>query len=115
MSIQEQVLLRYRSEDHLRFQLPAILCEPETGRQLVSKLGAMEGIYGVDLYARKGKLSIRFLDTVCDFADVVRHFHAVLKSLTRTGGIASGRAIARRAADNPPALRQPLQGSSIAR
>lgn len=81
MSIQQQVLLRYRSEGHLRFALPEVLCTPELGGQLVAGLESMEGIYRVDLYGGQGKLSIRYLDTVCDFGAVVRRLHALVNQL----------------------------------
>lgn len=88
MSIQAQVLLRHRSEGHLRFALPAALLAPEPGERLVAGLRAMEGIYRVDLHARQGKLSIRYLPVVCDFGAVIRHFHALLNELA--GKIAGG-------------------------
>lgn len=81
MSIQQQVLLRYRSEGHLRFALPAALSTPEIGDQLVAELATMEGIYRVDVFPRQGKLSIRYLDTVCDFAAVVRRLYALVGEL----------------------------------
>ncbi|MGZ8216169.1 hypothetical protein [Methylomagnum sp.] len=81
MSLQQHVLLRHQSEGHLRFALPAVLCTPGLGERLVSGLQSMEGIYRVDLYARQNKLSIRFLDTVCDFAAVVRRLYALIGEL----------------------------------
>lgn len=75
MAIEKQIVLRYRSEGHVRFQLPEALCEPELARGLVASLCSMEGIYRVDLNAVQGKLSIRFLATVCDFAAVIRRLH----------------------------------------
>jgi hypothetical protein len=81
MSIQQQVLLRYHSEGHLRFSLPAVLCAPDLAGQLVSGLQSMEGIYRVDLYGGQGKLSIRYLSTVCDFGAVVRRLYALINQL----------------------------------
>ncbi len=81
MSIQQQVVLRYRSEGHLRFDLPASLREPGSGEPLVEGLQAIEGIYRVELRERQGKLSIRYLATVCDFAAVVRKLHALIGEL----------------------------------
>lgn len=83
MSLQQQILLRHRSDGHLRFALPAALCAPESGERLVAGLQSMEGIYRVDLYAHQGKLSIRFLDTVCDFAAVVRRLYALVGELAK--------------------------------
>lgn len=81
MTIQQQILLRHRSEGHIRFDIPKALCIPELGARLVEKLRALEGIYRVDLYARQGKLSIRYLETVCDFGAVVRRLYALVREL----------------------------------
>lgn len=73
MTIENQIVLRYRSEGHVRFQLPATLCgTPDAAQGLVARLRSMEGIYRVHLNAAQRKLSIRFLTPVCDFAAVVR-------------------------------------------
>jgi hypothetical protein len=81
MSIAQHVRLRYRADGHLRFDIPAELCEPDTAAALVDGLSAEEGIYRVDLQPRARKLSIRYLDTVCRFADVARRLHALIGSL----------------------------------
>jgi hypothetical protein len=83
MSLQQQILLRHRSDGHLRFALPTALCAPDLGDRLVAGLQSMEGVYRVDLYAKQGKLSIRFLDTVCDFAAVVRRLYALVGELAK--------------------------------
>ena len=81
MSIAQHVRLRYRADGHLRFDIPAELCEPDTAAALVDGLSAEEGIYRVELQPRARKLSIRYLDTVCRFADVARRLHALIGSL----------------------------------
>jgi hypothetical protein len=100
MSIQQHIRLRHRSEGHLRFSLPAILCTPETGARLVAGLRSLEGIYRVDLYAGQGKLAIRYLDTVCDFRAVVRRFHALVEQLA-SAGVAEPKATTARPAQVP--------------
>lgn len=112
MSIQQQILLRYRSEGHLRFALPTALCTPEIGERLASELAAMEGIYRVHVFPRQGKLSIRYLHGVCDFAAVVRHLHAVVGELVGkvaegarrrfTDRAAGGRSVRRQGAESSP-------------
>jgi hypothetical protein len=81
MTIQQQIVLRHRSEGHIRFDVPEILCAPELGARLVEKLRAFEGIYRVDLYARQGKLSIRYMETACDFGAVARRLYALVREL----------------------------------
>ena len=84
MSIAQHVRLRYRADGHLRFDIPTELCEPGAAAALVDGLSAEEGIYRVDLQPRARKLSIRYLDTVCRFADVVRRLHALIGSLRQS-------------------------------
>ena len=84
MSIAQHVLLRYQADGHLRFDIPAELCEPDAAAALVDGLSAEEGIYRVDLQPRARKLSIRYLDTVCRFADVARRLHALIGSLPQS-------------------------------
>jgi len=91
MAIEKQIVLRYRSEGHVRFQLPEALCEPELARGLVASLCSMEGIYRVDLNAAQRKLSIRFLATVCDFAAVFRRLHESVARLGQQLGSALSR------------------------
>ena len=81
MSLQQQVTLRYRSEGHLRFALPAALCTQEMAESLVAGLESMEGVYRVDLYGGQGKLAIRYLGAICDFQAVVRRLNALIGEL----------------------------------
>ena len=67
MSIQRQIILRYRRPGHVRFALPDVLCEPQAAERLVAGLKRVEGVYRVVLYRRQKKLSIRYLDGVGDF------------------------------------------------
>lgn len=85
MSISKQVLLRYRSEGHLRFDLPRDLRESHPASELVAGLQSQEGVYRVDLSADGGKLAIRYLPAVCDFTDIVKHLQAVIQSLGSLG------------------------------
>ena len=91
MSIAQHVLLRYQADGHLRFDIPAELCEPDAAAALVDGLSAEEGIYRVDLQPRARKLSIRYLDTVCRFADVARRLHALIGSLPQSSGRSTAR------------------------
>lgn len=91
MSIAQHVLLRYQADGHLRFDIPAELCEPDAAAALVDGLSAEEGIYRVDLQPRARKLSIRYLDTVCRFVDVARRLHALIGSLPQSSGRSAAR------------------------
>ena len=113
MSISEQVLLRYRDEGHLRFDLPPELCEPHSASELVAGIQSREGIYRVDLPAGKGKLAIRYLPTVCGFTDVVSHLQSVIQSLGQKPLQTSSRAVAVRPAASQT-LTERLQSAQTA-
>ena len=81
MSIQQQMIVRHRSQGHLRLQLPALICTPHCAEFIVAGLRTVEGIYRVDFHLRQGKLSIRFLDTVCDSQTVARKLSALIDQL----------------------------------
>ncbi len=112
MSFTQQVLLRYRSEGHLRFDLPDGLCELGQAAVLTEGLQAHEGIYRVDLSRSGKKLSIRYLPTVCDFGAVIRWLHAIIASLPnrKSGG---SRAVARHTATHSLIV-SPLARASFA-
>jgi hypothetical protein len=81
MTIQQQVLLRHRSDGHLRFDLPAALAVPAIAERLAADLRGLEGVYRVDLSPRQGKLSIRYREFVCGFAAVVKRLYALIGEL----------------------------------
>ena len=111
MSIQKQILLRYHSANHLRFQLPAVICSSGAADALEGELHRIEGVYRVVLYRRQCKLSIRFFDTVTDAPRVLRQMHQILGELVEEGLIRQQSA--RSGSAKPPrnkARRQPPQG-----
>lgn len=100
MSLQQQVILRHRADGHLRFSLPAELLAADIGKRLVAEMAALEGVYRVDLFSRQGKLSIRYVDTVCSFGDVVRRLYAAIGRLSeRAAAMARSLPVAMRSAN----------------
>jgi hypothetical protein len=94
MSISQHVLLRYRDEGHLRFDVPRELCEPGAATALVSGLRAIEGIYRVNLDSGSGKLAIRYLPAVLGFADVITRLKGLIQSLAaKTRPASASRAV----------------------
>ena len=77
MSIAKQIALRYRARGHLRFSLPAELCQPHNAERLIAGLKKGRGVYRVDLYRLQRKLSIRYIAEVCDDKAVASTLHAV--------------------------------------
>jgi hypothetical protein len=87
MSIQKQCVLRHRAEGHVRFQLPAALCQKGVAENLTAKIQAIDGVYRVNFYARQGKISIRFQETVCNFTQLVKQLFALFGALETSGAL----------------------------
>lgn len=81
MSILKQVRLRYHSDNHLRFELPTSLCDPAARQQLIAGIGGIEGVYRVELYATQRKLSIRFMESICEASVILRRLRAIILAL----------------------------------
>ena len=81
MSLQQEIVIRYRDEEHVRFELPASLFETETLDQLTEALRRIEGVYRVDAFPNQRKLSVRFMSMVVDFRNLARHLSAILDRL----------------------------------
>lgn len=75
MAIQKQFILRYREEGHVRFQMPARFCEPDTAAALTAALSKLDGVYRVNVYRSARKLSIRYQETRCDFKTLATHLY----------------------------------------
>lgn len=85
MSIQREIFLRYRAEGHVRFQIPARLCDVHVANALTGKLSGIEGVYRVNLYRRQKKLSIRYHGTVCDFNELAKQLYQLIAELDKQG------------------------------
>ncbi len=62
MSIQQEIILRYRSSGHVRFQIPERLCNKEIATFVSDAILQFEGVYRVNLFRNKKKLAIRFVE-----------------------------------------------------
>ncbi len=74
-----QILLRYRALGHVRFALPAVLCQPHLAERLIAKIQAIDGVYRVSLHGNK--LSIRYQEAFCPFPELARRLHSLVKEL----------------------------------
>ncbi|QXP82788.1 heavy-metal-associated domain-containing protein [Methylococcus sp. Mc7] len=72
MSLKKQIILRYSGAGHVRFELPAELCEASARAQIESALRALDGVYRVSLSPGSRKLSVRFDIAVCDLKAIGR-------------------------------------------
>ncbi|WP_333877484.1 hypothetical protein [Methylobacter sp.] len=87
MSIQKEFVLRYRVDGHVRFQIPAQICDVDVARAVTDGLSGIDGVYRVKLYRSQRKLSIRFDEAVCDFKSLARQLFNLLAELEKQGGL----------------------------
>jgi len=87
MSIQKQCVLRYRAEGHVRFCVPLVLCQKGVAENITAKIQAIDGVYRVNFYARQGKISIRFQETVCDFDQLIKQLFEIFGALEKSGAL----------------------------
>jgi hypothetical protein len=87
MSIQKEFVLRYRVDGHVRFQIPAQICNVDAAKALTDGLSGIAGVYRVNLYRSQQKLSIRFNESVCDFKSLARQLFHLLADLEKTGAL----------------------------
>jgi hypothetical protein len=85
MSIQKEFVLRYREDGHVRFQIPARICNIDVAKAVSDGISGIDGVYRVNLYRSQQKLSIRFKESVCDFKSVAKQLFDLLTDLEKKG------------------------------
>ncbi len=85
MPIQKEIVLRYQAPGHVRFQLPDRLCTKNVAAYLQQAILQWPGVYRVSLYRKQQKLSIRYIDEVCNFALLARQLSELLNHLEENG------------------------------
>jgi len=85
MSIQKEFVLRYREDGHVRFQIPARICNIDVAKVVTDGISGIDGVYRVNLYRGQQKLSIRFKESVCDFKSVAKQLFDLLSDLEKKG------------------------------
>lgn len=75
------VVLRYRGDGHLRFDLPEPLTRPGAITVLHHGLAEVDGLYRVDVWRRPAKLCLRFDPVVCGEADIVRRLAVLVADI----------------------------------
>lgn len=86
MSLKKQIILRYSSAGHVRFDLPAQLCDAAARSHIESALRTLEGIYRVSLSPGSRKLSVRFDIAVCELKTIARKLSALVDAGLGQGG-----------------------------
>jgi len=85
MSLQKEITLRYQVNGHVRFQLPKLLCEKYVADFLYDAILQIEGVYQVYFYHKQGKLSIRYVNEICDFNSLAKQLSALFSNLEQNG------------------------------
>lgn len=85
MSIQREIILRYRSDGHVRFQLPVKLCQKSTASILQEAIEKSEGVYRARVFRNQGKLSIHFSSQICSFSTIAKQLFEILEDLNKKG------------------------------
>jgi hypothetical protein len=85
MSIQQEIILRYRSDGHVRFQLPALLCQKYTALNLQQAIEEIDGVYHAQIFRRRGKLAIHFSHQICSFGNLAKQLFEILEDLKKKG------------------------------
>jgi len=87
MSIQKEFVLRYREDGHVRFQIPARICNVDVAKAVTDGISDIDGVYRVNLYRSQQKLAIRFQESVCDFKSLAKQLFDLLSDLEATGAL----------------------------
>jgi len=85
MSIQNEFVLRYREDGHVRFQIPARICNVDAAKALTDGISQIDGVYRVKLFCSQHKLSIRFEEAYCDFKSLARQLFNLIAELEKKG------------------------------
>ena len=81
MELAKHIVVRYQSDGHVRFQLPAALSDAAVTSRLAAELRRIEGIYRVDMSARQRKLSIRYLPHIRALPEIAEELHRLINSI----------------------------------
>lgn len=85
MSIQQEIILRYKSSGHVRFQIPERLCSDEVASFVSDAINDFDGVYRVNLFRNKHKLAIRYIDETLSFQELVQQLFSLLSDLEKKG------------------------------
>ena len=85
MSIQQEIILRYNSTGHVRLQIPKCLCHEEAARFLDDTIMQIDGVYRVNLFRNKQKLSIRFIAETLELNDLIQQLFNVVSRAEEKG------------------------------
>jgi hypothetical protein len=87
MSIQNKFVLRYYVDGHIRFQIPAQICNADVTKTVTDGISNIAGVYRVRVYRSQQKLSIRFNESACDFKSLAKQLFNLLAELEKNGDL----------------------------
>ena len=85
MPIQQEIILRYKSSGHVRFQIPERLCSKEVAPFISDAIENINGVYRVNLFRNKKKLSIRFVEESLPFQELAQQLISLLTDIEKKG------------------------------
>jgi hypothetical protein len=85
MSIQKRFVVRYRTEGHVRFQVPDQLSDAIVAQQINDRILEIAGVYAVSVFRRQRKLSIRFQEATCEFPSLARQLFQIIADMEKQG------------------------------
>lgn len=85
MPIQQDIILRYKSSGHVRFQIPEYLCSDAVAPYISDAIHQFEGVYRVNLFRNKKKLAIRFVEESISFHELSKQLLTLLIGLEKKG------------------------------
>jgi len=94
MGIQKDCRVRYKSDGHVRFEIPKQLCDVSVAKKITEQIFELEGVYRVNLFRKQQKLAIHFQETVCDFKQLAIQLYQLLDTLEQQGQFATNTDIA---------------------
>lgn len=114
MAIQKEFILRYRSEGHVRFQIPERATRPEIAQLIADHVADIDGVYMVRVFRRSKKMVIHYHEAACGFIDLAKQLFAVLTTLEQQGWFAP-QAVVEARQKSRFNLRHKLKSSRISR
>lgn len=81
MTLQKEIVLRYRARGHVRFQVPECLCDASIANLLETRLLAIVGVEKVRLFERQRKLSIRYDEAKLPFIELARQLFKLIDTI----------------------------------
>lgn len=88
MAIQKEFVLRYRTEGHVRFQIPERATQAQIAQLIVDKVAAVDGVYTVRVFRRSRKMVIHYHEDVCSFIQLAKQLFSILATLEQQGWFA---------------------------